>query len=81
MNPDSTITPIQKIMNWVKDGNLKNPFPRDLEKERSLSPIFILTHFLPSPDYFIFVNKYFNNYTLFQLSVKDCFTQLKMMYY
>ena len=81
MSQEITQSPIQRVMSWVKDGNLKNTFPRDLEKERSLSPIFILTHFLQSPAYFIFVNKVFNNYGLFYLSTKDAFKQLKEMYY
>lgn len=75
----STVSPITRIMNWVKDGNLKSPFPKD--ETKGLSPIFLLTYFLQSPDYFIFINDVFNNYGLFYLSLEDVFTQLKTMYF
>ena len=68
---------ITVLMNWARDGNMKSEFPKQLAESKSLSPIYMLVHFLTSPRYFIFINNLFNNYNMFLLKNKDVFMMFK----
>ena len=69
------------LMNWVRDGNLKSKFPKELEKSKILSVPFFLVYFLSSPNYFILINKLLNNYEAFKISPKDLYTMFKEIVY
>lgn len=68
-------------MRWVNDGNLKSPFPVDLNKNGVISPYYILMYFESSPDYFPFINKIYNKYSLFYLSTEDLMRTFKEIVY
>ena len=69
------------LMNWVKDGNLKSPFPKDLEKSGAISPTFILSYFETSVNYFPYINKIYNKISLFYVPIKDLMLTFKEMIY
>ena len=79
--PQQTVSDFTILMNWVRDGNLKSKFPKELERSSVLSVPFFLVYFLNSPTYFVLVNKLFNNYNAFKLKPKDLYTTFKEIVY
>ena len=55
----------QFLNKWLRDGNLKSCFPKELEDTRLISGVFFLNYFESSQRYFPFINKLFNNFGLF----------------
>lgn len=75
----SEINPYELLNRWLKDGNLKSPYPAELEDSKAISQVFFLNYFESSPKYFPLVNKLFNNFGLFSIPVKELCIQLKEM--
>ena len=65
------------LMNWVRDGNLKSEFPKQLENSKALSPVFFLMYFVQNPNYFIYINKVFNKVDVFKLKSVDIYKTFK----
>lgn len=78
---DVVLSSYQILNNWLKDGNLKSDYPKELENDRSISQIIFLNYFRSSQKYFPFINKIFNNYDVFSIPVKELFYLLKEMLY
>lgn len=78
---DAVLSSYQILNNWLKDGNLKSDYPKELENDRSISQIIFLNYFRSSQKYFPFINKIFNNYDVFSIPVKELFYLLKEMLY
>jgi len=74
-------SPYTILMRWVNDGNLKSPFPAELNKNGIISPYYILMYFESSADYFPFINKIYNKYSLFYLSTEDLMRTFKEIVY
>lgn len=68
------------LMNWIRDGNLKSPFPKEIENTRISIP-YLLYYFSPSPKYFIFINDVFNNFTALKLNSVDVLKTFKEIVY
>jgi hypothetical protein len=73
----TNISPYTILMNWMKDGNLKSSYPKELENSTAISPVYFLSYFLAHPTYFIYINDYFNRYDLFYLDIKDLMKTMK----
>ena len=70
---DAVLSSYQILNNWLKDGNLKSDYPKELENDRSISQIIFLNYFRSSQKYFPFINKIFNNYDVFSIPAKELF--------
>lgn len=71
------VSPYTILMNWMKDGNLNSPYPKELENNRSISPTYLLSYFLSHPIYFIYINDVYNNFNLFYVNIKDIMKTMK----
>lgn len=79
---DTKVSPYVIYNNWLKDGNLNSPYPKELEENKYvITPTIILNHFIQSPKYFIFINNLYNNMNLFYLKVSDIAKTVKEAYY
>lgn len=73
----TNISPYTILMNWMKDGNLKSQYPKELVNNSAISNVFFLSYFLSHPTYFIYINDVYNNYGLFYLNVKEVMQTFK----
>jgi len=72
----ATLSPFALVSNWFHDGSLTTEVPKELMDSKAISPMFILYYFQSSPQYFVFINKLFNNFNITTMKTVDI---LKMM--
>jgi len=61
---------------WLYDGSLKTELPSELIDDKLIPPTY-LTYFFMSSKYIIYINEYFNNYSVYNLDKIDMFKFLK----
>ena len=68
------LSPFTIMDNWFKDGRLDTPVPEDA---CHLPQTLILNHFSQFPQAFVFINKLYNNFSLFSVPMRDILKTMK----
>ena len=63
---DKKVSPYSLLNRWFFDGSKDTKLPEDIVKDKSISHMYLLYYFRPSP-YGLVISKLFNNWNLFSL--------------
>ena len=72
-------TPFQIFNKWIFDENPSSIIPEILIEKEFANNAFLSKLFLKNPNYSIFMNDYFNNYSIFSLERKEFLLFLKQI--
>lgn len=73
----TTFSPYMLLNAWFRDGNMNSPLPKDIEDCKAFNQSLILYYFVTSPKLFIFINKNYNNFSLFNVPTIDILKTMK----
>jgi len=69
------------FLSWCRDKNLNSPIPDSLVNSKAIGVPFLLSFFLPSSNYFCYINKTFNNWDALKLKNVDVMRTFKEIIY
>lgn len=70
--------PFKTFINWLFDGNSNTPVPDELVKPSSpISQLYCISLFMKCGKLNWYLNKYFNNYNVFQIPKEEFFKFIK----
>lgn len=75
-----TVSPYQILNAWIRDGQLNSPIPEEL-LNGAINQSVILYYFVSSPKFFVYINKTFNNFSIFSLNLSDILKLMKEIVY
>jgi len=73
---EKKLSPYTLLNRWLFDGSKSTKIPEDIEKDKSISHMYLLYFFRPS-SYGLIISKLFNNWNLFSLDRIEVFYFLK----
>ena len=76
-----SISPYMLLTAWVKDGDIKSPYPKELKESKVINQTFLLYYFITNGPITIYINDHFNNYNLLYLPVIEVMKLLKTINY
>jgi len=76
MTEDKKTSSYTLLNRWLYDGSKTTKIPEDIEKDKSISHMYLLYYFRCSP-YGLVISKLFNNWGLFSLDRMELFYFLK----
>ena len=76
MSKEDKVSSYTILNRWLYDGSTSTKIPEEIEKDKSISQMYILYYFRPSP-YGLVISKLLNNWGIFSLDRLEVFQFMK----